>query len=365
MSGRRSKHIDEDYEEEVVRKPSKKKKKKKRHIFLKILLVLLMLIAIALGTIVGFAYSMLDQMEFDNQVDKNTIEVNDGVETAKGTVNIALFGVDARNQKNSYSGSLSDVIMIVSINQDTKKVRIASVYRDTYLQMSDTKKFDKITHAFGRGPQISNNSLNSNLDMDIKDYVAINFNVVVDVVDAEGVVTVDVTREEALQMTNYIDEINNTTGHKSKHLTKAGTYTLDGVQATAYARIRYTEGGDWKRTERQRKILDLTFEKVKKMNLAQLKSLADTVLKQVSTNITTSQIISLAASAGSYEIEETKGWPFEVADYKLNGVWYGPPRNLEKQVIELHEFLFPEEEYEPSENVRAISDKLIKQTGIK
>ena len=130
-------------------------------------------------------------------------------------------------------------------------------------------------------------------------------------------------------------------------------------------RIRYTEGGDWKRTERQRKILDLTFEKVKKMNLAQLKSLADTVLKQVSTNITTSQIISLAASAGSYEIEETKGWPFEVADYKLNGVWYGPPRNLEKQVIELHEFLFPEEEYEPSENVRAISDKLIKQTGIK
>ena len=365
---RKYRYTDEEAEEEEVlrRAPKRRKKaKKKKHIFLKILMVLLMLIAIALGTVVGFAYSMLDQMEYDNQVDKDTIEVNDGVETEKGTINIALFGVDARNQKNSYEGSLSDVIMIVSVNQDTKKVKIASIYRDSYLQMSDTKKFDKITHAFQRGPQVSINSLNSNLDLDIKDYVAINFNVVVDVVDAVGGITMEITQEEAGYINPYIDEINRTTGHKSKRITKGGTYTLDGVQATAYARIRYTAGGDWKRTERQRKVLDLTFEKVKKMNLAQLKSLADTVLKQVSTNIKTSQIISLAASASSYEIEATEGWPFEVADYKPNGVWYGVPKNLEKQVTELHNFLFDKEEYVPSENVKAISDKLIKQTGIK
>ncbi len=366
--GKRYKDNEDEMEEEIPmrREPKKKKKKKKkRHIFLKILVVLLMIIAVVLGAAVGFTYSMLDQIEFDNQVNKEDIEINEGVETAKGTVNIALFGVDARNQKNSYNGSLSDVIMIVSVNQDTKKVKIVSVYRDTYLQRADNKSFDKITHVFQKGPQASINTLNSNLDLDITNYVAINFNVVVDVVDAVGGVTLDITNEEAGLINPYIDEVARTTGHKAKRITKGGTYTLDGVQATAYARIRYTEGGDWTRTERQRKVLNLAFEKVKKMGLGDLKNLADKILKQVSTNISTTQIISLAASAASYEIEETEGWPFEVVSYQPDKVWYGVPKNLEKQVVELHEFLFGEVDYQVSSSVKAISDKMIRQTGIK
>lgn len=355
----------DEYEFEEERPIKKKKKKKKKHIFLKIFVALLMIIAVLAGAAVGFTYSMLDQINYDNRVDKNTIEVNEGVETPKGIMNILLFGVDSRDQGNSYDASLSDVIMVVSINHDTKKVKIASIYRDTYLERTDTKKFDKITHSFMKGPQNSINTINKNLDLDIKDYVAINFNVVVDVVDAVEGVTVTVTDQEASLMRNYIEEINNSTGHKSKKLTKGGTYTLDGVQATAYARIRQTAGGDWKRTERQREVLNLVFEKAKKMNIVEIKKIADKVLKQVSTNVSSTDIISLAAVASSYEIEETEGWPFEVADYQPAEVWYGVPRNLEKQVKQLHQFLFNKEDYQVSNTVKTISDKMIRQTGIK
>ncbi len=255
--------------------------------------------------------------------------------------------------------------MIVSINQETKKVKIASIYRDTYLQDTKTKKFDKITHAFMQGgAERSINNINTNLDLDITDYVAINFNVVVDVVDAVGGVTLDITNEEARYINPYIDEVNRDTGHKSKRITKGGTYTLDGVQATAYARIRYTAGGDWKRTERQRTVLNLAFEKAKKMNLLDLKKLADVVLKQVETNVSTTEIISLASKAASYEIDSTIGWPYTVRDYQPADVWYGVPSNLENEVKELHKYLFDEEDYQVSPTVKAISDKLIKQTGI-
>ncbi len=374
MAGKRMKHGYEDEEDEIKTKnkvgsTGKKKKKKKsklKRIILTMFLVILMIGATVLGAVVGYGYNLLKELDIDNTIDGNDIEINEGVEEAKGYYNIVLYGVDARSQKNSYEGSLSDVIMIVSINQDTKKVKLVSVYRDTYLQNTKTKKFDKITHAFGSGgPALSMNILNSNLDLDLKNYVAVNFNVVVDVVDAVGGVTMDITQEEASQINPYIDEVNRTTGHKSKHITKGGTYTLDGVQATAYSRIRYTAGGDWKRTERQRKVLDLVFQKIKKMSLTDLNKLASKVLSQVSTNISTKQILALAAQASSYEIEDTKGWPFEVADYKPANVWYGAPKNLEKQVTELHAFLYEKEEYVVSQTVKNISDTLIKQTGIK
>lgn len=178
---------DDEYEEEERRHKSKKKKKKKKHIFLKILIVLLLIIAILAGVVVGGTifigldkYNKIDYQE----IDKNEIEINENV-TTTGYINIALFGVDARDQEDSYKDSLSDVIMIVSINQDTKKVKIASVYRDTYLQNTKTKSFDKITHAYmSGGPKESLSTLNTNLDLDLTDYVAINFNVVVDIVNA-------------------------------------------------------------------------------------------------------------------------------------------------------------------------------------
>ena len=101
------------------------------------------------------------------------------------------------------------------------------------------------------------------------------------------------------------------------------------------------------------------------MKISELNNLANTILKEVSTNVNTAQVLYLASQAGAYEIEETRGWPGDVASYQPNGVWYGVPRNLEKEVKELHKFLFDEEDYEVSPAAKAISDKLIKKTGIK
>lgn len=305
-------------------------------------------------------YNKFSQIEYDD-LDKNLIEVNEGVQTT-GYRNILLLGVDSR--ENDYSNALSDSIMVVSINQDTKKVKIASLYRDTYLKIKGS--LDKLTHAYSYGGAVlSLSTINANLDLDLREYVAVNFNVVVDVVNAVGGVTMKITSAEAKYINAYIDEVNKVSGHNSSHITKEGTYTLDGVQALAYSRIRYTDGGDYKRTERQRDVLNLAFEKIKKMNLGQLNNLADTVLREISTNIPATQIIGLLSQVASYEIEETTGWPYDIRGYQPAGVWYGAPVNLEKQVQQLHEFLFDEEDYEVSSKVKAISNEIIKKTGYK
>ncbi len=361
MENKRAKTDEEEVYKTGKRTKKTNKKKKKKHIILKIFIVLITIIVILAGAIAGYIYSLMSRIDHDN-IDKNEIEINEGVETATGYRNILLLGVDSR--QNDYSGALSDSIMIVSINQDTKKVKIASVYRDSYLKIGNS--FDKITHAFAKGgAKLSLSSINTNLDLDLTEYVAINFQVVVDIVDAVGGVRKDITSEEVKYINNYIKEINNVTGHHSSQITKAGTYDLDGVQALAYSRIRYTAGGDYKRTERQREILDLVFEKVKKMNVVQLNNIAGKVLDEVSTNIPTNQILGLLSQVASYDIEETTGWPGDVKGYQPGKVWYGAPVNLEKQVVNLHKFLFDEENYEPSQAVKTISDALIKETGYK
>ena len=361
MENKRARTEDEEVYKTGKKSKKANKKKKKKHILLKIFIVLITIIAILAGVAAGYVYSLMSRIDHDD-IDKNEIEINEGVETATGYRNILLLGVDSR--ENEYSGALSDSIMIVSLNQDTKKIKIASVYRDSYLKIGNS--FDKITHAFAKGgAKLSLSSINTNLDLDLTEYVAINFNVVVDVVDAVGGVRKEITSEEVKYINDYIKEINNVTGHKSEKITKAGTYDLDGVQALAYSRIRYTAGGDYKRTERQREILDLVFEKVKKMNVVQLNNIAGKVLDEVSTNIPTNQILGLLPQVASYDIEETTGWPGDVRGYQPAKVWYGAPVNLEKQVIDLHKFLFDDEEYVPSQAVKTISNTLIKETGYK
>ena len=353
-------------EDEEYEKPRKKttKKKKKRHLFLKTVIVLLIIIVILAGVLVGYVYSKFAKLNHE-EIDVNDVGINVDAPEYKGYLNILLLGVDSRN--NTYEGTLSDSIMIVSINQDTNDVKIASVYRDCYLKVGN--KLDKITHAFGQGgAKASLTAINTNLDLDITKYVAINFEVVVDVVDAVGGIDMDITSAEAKYINTYIKEINRVTKHSSKQITKAGSYHLDGVQALAYARIRYTEGGDYKRTERQRTVLNKVFEKVKTMNLVQLNNIADKILGEISTNIPTNEILYLLSQAASYNIASTRGWPDTetgIKGYHPADLWYGAPVNLANQVKELHSYLFEEEEYETSATVQSISDQITKVTGYK
>jgi LCP family protein required for cell wall assembly len=326
-----------------------------------ILLILIILAVIVLGIGAGYIYNKLGKIDYDQDA-LSDVEINEGVQNT-GYLNIALFGIDARN--NEYEdGSGSDCIMVVSLNNDTKEVKMASIYRDSYLT-ADGSTFNKITDIYrSKGAETAVNVLNKNLDLDISEYVIINFNVVVDVVNAVDGVEMTITNADLKYINAYIDEIINVTGAKSSRLTKTGTYTLDGVQACAYARIRYI-GTDTNRTERQREVLTKTFDKIKNMSVSQMNNLIDVVLPEVKTTINKTEIVKLALSATQYNISGSVGFPYEWSDYEPKGIYYLVPKNLKQNVIQLHKELFNEENYQVSSEVEAISNTLIKKTGIK
>ncbi len=343
----------------------KKKKKKKKNVLLKLIfrfiMLLIILIVIMTGILVGYVYSKLSKLDYQEKGLEN-VEINEGVEN-EGYLNIALFGIDARS--NDYdSNSGSDAIMIVSINQKTKEVKMVSVYRDSYL-CYDNNQYTKLTDIYRKyGPEKTVSVLNKNLDLDISEYVAINFEVVADVVNYVGGIQVDISKADIQYINGYIKENTKVTGIKSSYITKAGTYNLDGIQALAYARIRYV-GTDINRTERQREVLTKAFDKVKKLSVAKLNGLVDEVLPKVKTTISSSEIISLAMGVTQYNITTSTGFPYEWSDYQPADVYYLAPRNLEENVKKLHKELFAEEEYKVSNELNKISNNLMTKTGIK
>ena len=258
--------------------------------------------------------------------------------------------------------------MIISINENTHDVKITSVYRDTYLDIrknnTDNIYLDKITHAYAFGnAQLTLSSLNRNLDLNITEFVAVNFSAVVEIVDSVGGIDMNITADEVKYINSYIDGIQKNTGKSSSHITTPGMHHLDGVQALAYCRIRYTDGGDYRRTERMRDVLVATFEKAKNMNPVQINKLADTVLPHISTNIQKNEIYDAISQMFSYHVSESTGWPYNVRGSMISGVWYGIPTNLEEDVSKLYYNLFGIEDYEPSQTVKDISNEIVNKTN--
>ena len=312
---------------------------------IKILVIIIVIILVIAATIGIFIWTKLNKINYE-KISKEDIEISAGVEeNLKEYRNIAIFGIDKR--ENTYSGSRTDCIIIASINQNTKEVKLVSVYRDTYLEISKYG-LDKVNHAYAYGgAALSMSTLNTNLDLDITEFVTVNFESTKDIIDKMGGVEITVTSAEASQIP----------GIKS-----AGTYNLTGEQALAYGRIRKIDS-DYARTERMRTVLTEVFNKAKKMSVADLNNVLDKVLPEVYTNITKSDILTLIPQIASYSIVDSKGWPYETKGIMLNGVWYGPPINLEKNVSQLHKELFAQDDYVPTDKVKEISNKIIQKTG--
>lgn len=312
---------------------------------IKILIAVLITTLLLIGTALYYVFNKLNKVNYV-EISKEEIEITDGVEeNLKGYRNIALFGIDTR--ANTYEGSRSDCIIIASINQKTKEIKLVSVYRDTYLEIPGTG-LDKVNHAYAfGGPALSMSTLNTNLDLDITEFATVNFTATKDIIDYIGGIKLTVTNAEATQIPG---------------ITIGGTYTLNGTQALSYARIRKLDS-DYVRTERMRTVVTAVFEKAKTMNIAELNSLADKILPEIYTNITKTEILSLIPKIASYSIVESKGWPYETKGATIGGVWYGPPVTLERNVIQLHKELFNEEEYITTEKVKGISEKIIQKTG--
>ena len=329
-----------------------------------IFLVLLVLIVILAGVGVGIVYSKLGKMNVE-EIDETAIGINEETqERLSGYRNIAIFGIDSREDDYGL-GNRSDCIIIASLNQETKDIKLISVYRDTYMQVESNGKqiLDKVTHAYSYGgAQNAVKALNTNLDLNITEYVTVNFDAVIAAVDAMGGVTIDIDSSELKYINDYINATSASSGIKSKSVTRTGKQTLDGVQAVAYSRIRYTEGGDYKRTERMRTVIEAMLTKAKTLSLGKLNNLVDTMLPRISTNITGTEILALAPSIASFNIDKSMGWPYQTKGITLDR-WYGVPVTLQSNVEKLHKEVFEQPDYVVSNTVKEISTKIVKRTG--
>lgn len=345
------------------RKTTKQKAKlKKRRMKRAMVLIAEILI---LAVLCGTAYVMKKYDKFQTVTfSEGEIQSNEGVRK-EGYMTVALFGGDSRNGVLE-AGAHADTIIIASINNKTKEVRLASVYRDTVTKQVNGK-IKKANYAyFAGGPKDAINMLNKNFDLDIQNYVTVDFKALADVIDLLGGIEVNVTDTEAKEINNYIDETGDVVKKESIHLKNGGLQKLDGVQAVTYARIRKNVGGDYKRTERQRIVIEKVVEKAKTTNINTINKIINKVFPQVSTNFTLNDMIKLAAGALNYELKETTGFPMETANGRIEGLGSVViPVGLEENVKELHDFLYADQMYNgPTDTVQEIAREIEELTGI-
>lgn len=391
-----------------VKSVRNKKKKKKTWILVVVLVVEFILIVGLLGVL--YVVDKLSNIK-RTPLNEDLIVINpdidnDTTEKLKGYTNILLLGTDSRD--NSTDGldkvgeNHTDAMLVASINNDSGEVRIISVYRDCLLEMNDVKTdkdfkntvINKATEAaFEYGIESTITMINRNLDMDIKDYVMVNWAALIDIVDSIGGVDIEITQMEQRWTNRYLVDTSKATGVSYEELdvyddddTKLSDEELrmdsdkmntrrmahmDGIQATAFARVRYGDGkADYGRTERQRKVIEQIVAKAKKFDIGRLNSILTAVTKNISTSFDINEILDLATSITKYKLTMVdSGFPFTRNDQirsKDGWKFADPviPVTLESNVVKFHEKLFDSTDYTPSTTVKNISEKIIRLTGV-
>lgn len=348
-----------------MKKMNKNNRKKRKS--LKGVLVFFVLAIVALvGALVVFLYGKLSKLE-TTVIDKQDLlinaEVAKAVDFGEGYLNVALFGVDSR-EGNVEAGTLSDTIMVASLNNETKEVRLVSVYRDTMLNIGNGS-YNKANAAYAIGGATQAiNMLNTNLDLNIEKYVAVDFSIMVDIIDVLGGIELEIDDFEISYINKYIPETAGVSGVESNLITKSGLQLLDGAQAVTYARIRSTAGGDFRRTDRQRYVIEKMVEKIKKSNLSVLNKMIDIALPRISTNFTAAEIAYYASAYLDFQLGSTTGFPESASSGTVPNLGSTVvPATLSSNVIQLHEFLFEKENYTPSSAVYTYSNQIISRSS--
>lgn len=338
---------------------------------------------------VGILYFLLktDKIEKDTTIVKTeeALKINDDLEEMQtqasesgeewkmaGYTTVALFGVDARD-KSLGKGNRADTMIIASINEDTGEVKLCSVYRDTYINLGNDI-YNKANAAYSQGgPEQALQMLNSSLDLDIKDYATVNFTAMIDGIDAIGGVEIQVDENEIEHLNNYQismagreDGLNAfgekaytaTPGVDYTPVTSAGFQNLNGLQATAFCRIRYV-GNDFERTNRQREVLTAVANKAKKSDVGKLNSLIDEIFPKVMTSLSTSDLVAYASKAAKYSITDSAGFPFEEVTGNMGKAGSCVvATDFAANVKQLHTFLYGEDAYTPTARVQEISQRV-------
>lgn len=330
----------------VDTEPEEKKKTSKKKIIIGVIAVLA---AVAIGVGV-YANSKLSKVK-QTTVDEDKLEISEEVEEEIGTdyLNVAIFGVNAKEAGDKAVDS--DAVYVASLNQETKEVKIFSVYGNTLMQHEGKTVKMKEAYAEG-GAEEAIAVLNETLELNIKDYVTLNFAAMVDLIDTLGGIEIDVTEEEIPHINGYAQGIAKALGKKTKDITAAGKQKLDGVQATGYCRIRVTDGGDVKRGSRQMEVINKMLEKLTTSGFEQVDKCMDIVLPNVETNFENGDIISYGADAKKYKVSLLPAFPRTIKEQvrqpQKEGVQFADfeeiveGTNLEKDVEDIHKELFPD-----------------------
>ena len=311
---------------------------------------------------VAAQWSRIDRPEVradDLVINQEVMEKNANIDLGEGYTNIALFGVDSRDG-NLGEGNRTDMIIVASLNNETKEIRLVSVYRDTLLNLSEgTYQKCNAAYSYG-GPTMAINMLNMNLDLDIEDYVTVDFGAISDMIDQLGGVEITIEEEELEAFNKYVTETARVAGKEAHKIDEPGTYLMDGSQATTYARIRSTAGGDFTRTERQRIVIEKAVEKIQKADLLTINNIISEVFPQISTSFTLQEILYYAQAYSQYKLLENTGFPFDQTTDTISGLGsIVIPQNLTDNVSQLHEFLFGDTDYTPSDTVSTISSTIL------
>ena len=353
-------------EEEHIREEEKRwrnyeRRKKKKHPIRNFFLFLFVLIIALSGAFLIYMRSLLqtvDSVDLENALESSISPQVQDDRVMAGYQNIALFGVDSRDQDLLSGDNRSDTIMICSINKKTGETRLVSVYRDTLLNIGggDFRKCNA-AYAFG-GPQQAVAMLNANLDLNITDFVTVGFEGLAETIDALGGIDLEITEEEMEYMNSYMDDMYYEIGTEYDEVTDWGMQHLSGIQATAYCRIRYTAGDDFRRAERQRTVLMLTMEKARKANPLRLAAAAGAVMGRTATSLSSGELMLFILRARMMDITESTGFPTEEDRIfaTVNGESCVVPYYLTTNVRKLHQTLFDQEDYEPSPPVQDFNE---------
>ena len=354
--------IEGELDEVYSKKEKRKKSLWKKILLLSVIEILTLVMIVCAGYVVRYM-NIKPEVQFNIKNVKNqNIDVTKQ-EQMQGYWTIAVFGVDSRDG-GVVRGANADVQLIVCIDRATGAVKLASVFRDTYLNLAAGSRFAKINEAYADGgPEQAVAALNKNLDLDIEHYATFNWRAVADVITMLGGVDIDITEKEFKYMNAYIHETSieskvNVKNPAAEYIKKPGMQHLDGVQAVAYARLRYMDD-DFTRTKRQREVISQVLDKAKKADLATLTNVIDTVLPQIAFNVDVGDILELAKGVNKYNIVGSEGFPYDLRTQMMGKKGDCViPLSLASNVTKLHEYLFGDENYKPSSAVWTFSDKI-------
>ncbi len=318
------------------------KKRKGKSKAVKALIIVLVCALVAVGALLAYAFSIISNVDTEPLDAQKPEELNITTSEYDGVKNIALFGIDTRSDNTS---GRSDAVLVLSVDKKHDKIKLTSIARDSYVSIDGHGK-DKLTHAYAYGKStLAVKTLNKNFGLEITDYVTVNFFEFSRIIDYIGGVEIEVDQKEMAHLNSYVIPELRVTGLECDKITGTGKQLLTGTQALCYARIRKIDG-DIERGNRQKEVLTAMFAKVKDMNVAKLPKVAEMVLSECQTSLSSNDIMGLGLWAISSNPEiENISIPNENISSKgktIGGVWYYV-YDLDQAKAEMKKFILENE----------------------